>query len=463
MKTSATIPGSLKFFIMKKSGKVWYTTLVTGTVAFFLVILAFAKEPQAETGDRPAFRERSGTLVLSAEWLNTKAAIEGLLAQLETNPEDGKAMLQLAQAYIQEGRITGDHAFYDKAALEMTDKILATDTVNFETLCCKATVLLSQHHFSDALVVAEKARSINPHNAFIYGLLCDAYVELGNYEQAVAMADKMISIRPDIRSYSRVSYLREIHGDMSGAIGAMKLAVSSGYPGLEQTEWSRMVLAHLYESTGSLDSAEMHYAIALQERPDYPFALAGMGRIEKAKGNYTAAIAHYEKAKTLIIEYSFADELTDLYLLAGDKKKADQSAKETIELLGAGEDVESIKGHGHYADRELAYAYLKTGENDKALQHALTEYRRRPGNIDVAETLAWVRYRRGEYVLASALIGTAMRTHSRNPQLLCRAGLIKIKYGHKETGIRLIREAFAMNPFLDPELKKEAQPYLAAN
>ena len=89
----------------------------------------------------------------------------------------------------------------------------------------------------------------------------------------------MISIRPDIRSYSRVSYLREIHGDYPGAIEAMKLAVDAGLPGDEATEWARVHLGHLYEITGDLKNAEMHYLIALQKRPGYAYAIAGQGSI----------------------------------------------------------------------------------------------------------------------------------------------------------------------------------------
>lgn len=51
-----------------------------------------------------------------------------------------------------------------------------------------------------------------------------------------------MSIRPDLRSYSRISYLREIYGDLDGAIEAMKLAVTAGYPGYEQTAWARLTL-----------------------------------------------------------------------------------------------------------------------------------------------------------------------------------------------------------------------------
>ncbi|MBI3238516.1 MAG: tetratricopeptide repeat protein [Flavobacteriia bacterium] len=339
---------------------------------------------------------------LGGEWVETKKVIESLLTEIELNPENYTAKLNLSKGYIQEARITGDHAYYDAAALELLDDVIANEPQNFDALCCKATVLLSQHHFSEALKVAKSALPINPNNAFIYGLMCDSYVELGQYKQAVKMADKMINIRPDIRSYSRVSYLREIHGDLNGAIIASKFAVDAGFPGLEETAWSRMILAHLYEMKGHLDSAEFQYQTALKERPDYAFALAGLGKKEKVNGNYKKAISYFRKAEKAIIEYSFSDELTDLYRLNGDPKNGYKSAYRVIKMLSPlSNDDESVSGHGHYADRELAYAYLKINNTDKALEHAMLEYNRRPKNIDVCETVAWVYYKQKNYAKAN--------------------------------------------------------------
>jgi tetratricopeptide (TPR) repeat protein len=436
-----------------------YPLLITGTLVFLVCIFLFAKKPKEQL---PELKERKGAIALSGEWLNTKKAIEGLLQAVERDPDDRKSMLELAQAYIQEGRITGDHAYYDKAAIQLLDKIIEKEPANFDALCCKATVLLSQHHFAEGRDLALKALPINPHSAFIYGILCDANLELGNYELAVRMADTMVAIRPDIRSYSRVSYLREIYGDIPGAIGAMKMAVESGYPGLEQTGWTRCTLAHLYEMCGKQDSAMREYKITLRERPDYAYAVAGLGKIEKSKGNYKEAIAYFEKAKKLIMDYSFSDELTDLYRLNGDKEKAEQNSREVIEMLSPASDVETESAHGHYADKELAYAYLKINDTEKALKHALIEYQRRPLNIDVCETLAWVYYRQGKTAYAYNLINQAMKTGSKNPVLLCRAGLIKIKSGEQEKGLTLLKQALEINPFLDRELRNESEGYLAA-
>jgi tetratricopeptide (TPR) repeat protein len=445
---------------MKPTKKNLYVVLIAVTAIFVGLIVVFSGKAEDTI---PRYKEPRGTYALSAEWLNTKAAIEGLLAELEANPDNYKVMLQLVQAYIQEARNTGDHAYYDKAALELCERILKKEPTNFETLCCKATVELSQHHFTEALATATNAQKINADNAFIYGLLCDAYVELGNYTEAVKMADKMISIRPDIRSYSRISYLREIHGDLPGAIAAMKLAVAAGYPGLEQTAWCRTVLGHLYESTGVPDSAVMQYQVALAERPDYPFALAGLGHAAQAQGKYAEAEKFYVQASQLMTEYSFSEALIDVYMESGQAAKAKTVTTSTIEMLGPGSGDEEDEGHGHYADKELAYVYLKAGNNAKAMEHAKLEYARRPANIEVLEMMGWVNYKSSNFAEADKFLTQALKTNCKSPELLCRAGLAAIKNGRIAAGSGLIRQALTGNPFISSDLRKAAAPYAVAN
>ncbi|MBD2714463.1 tetratricopeptide repeat protein [Microvirga sp. STR05] len=421
--------------------------------------LVFFRKPEPV----PALKPRHGDLALGGEWVNTQQAVGGLLARLRDKPDDTKAQLLLAQAYMQEGRVTGDHPYYDMAAVKLLDEILRREPENFEALCCKASLSLTQHHFTEGLALAEQAVQLNPNNAFVYGLLCDANVELGRYPEAVRMADKMNTVRPDLRAYARVSYLREIHGDVPGAIEAMDMATKAGVGGLEQTEWSRITLGHLYETTGDLTRAEQQYQTALAARPGYAYALAGLGRVAKARHDYPAAIAHFLKARATVKDYAFADELTDLYRLNHEPAKANAMAREAIKMLATdAKEADDNEQMGHYADRELAYAYLKTNEPDKALEHAKAEYERRPDNIDVQETLAWVHYKRGEYAAARKLITQARRTNSQNPTLLCRAGLIATKSGHAAEGQALIRQALTINPHLSLELAEEGKQLLAA-
>jgi predicted Zn-dependent protease len=92
---------------------------------------------------------------------------------------------------------------------------------------------------------------------------------------------------------------------------------------------------------------------------------------------------------------------------------------------------------------------------DKALEHALAEYNRRPKNIDVNETVAWVYYKRGNGAEALPYIEKALKTNSKNPVLLCRAGLIYSKT-NKLKGKELLQEGLKNNPSMPVLLKQEA-------
>lgn len=441
-------------------------TTYFGIVAFFAIaigIIAVSYKMKEAKSENLYFalRDRKGPSAALPEWTKTRNQANALSKALKEDPTDKKSALALAALFIQEARVTGDYTYYDLAAMKQVDHVLKQEPGNFNALLFKALIHLSQHHFSEGLEVATKAQQINPYNAFVHGILVDANVEMGNYPEAVVQADKMISIRPDLTSYSRVSYLREIHGDMPGAIEAMKLAVEAGAPGSDATEWTRIQLGHLYENTGDLQNAQLQYNTALAERKGYAPALAGLGHIAMAKGDYNTAINYYQQADALMIDYSFKEELVDLYRLSGDVKKANALSDSLLNVMTeAAVIAKKDPDAGHYADKELAYAYLKAGNTGKALEYALAEYSRRPHNIDVNETVAWVYYKKGAFADALPYTERALKTGSKNPVLLCHAGLIYAKNKNAQKSKQLLTEGLKNNPAIPVALKNEAAQVL---
>ena len=400
--------------------------------------------------------ERNRVTTKLEEWENVRVQAGNLLQKIQDDPGDVTSRIALASLYIREGRVTGNYMYYDRAAMKCVNDVLKTNENHFEALSLKAMIFLSEHHFGEAIVVAKKAVAINPYNAFVYGTLVDGYVEMGDYKAAVENLEKMMSIRPDMRSYARVSYLREIHGDYPGAIEAMKLAVDAGAPGDEGTAWTRVQLGQLYEKAGDMKMAEFNYSVALAERPGYAYALAGLGRVAITNKKYKDAVQLYLQADSSIQDYSIKEELSEAYLLQGDTRKANEIARVIVEDMSKNVTKEIEEDSvGHYSDRELAYAYLKVKDHDMALKHALAEYNRRPENIDVNETLAWVYYSKGEFSKAVSHIKVAMKTNSKNPALLCRGGLILSKAGESVTAKALLQQAMASNAHLSDDLKSE--------
>jgi tetratricopeptide (TPR) repeat protein len=448
---------------MKKNHLYYLITLVLFVTAAGFIVVKYNKDEKKKIANFYPLKDRRATLAGTEEWKGVQKQFDDVVKIVRTNPDDIKSRITLASLYIQEARVTGDYMYYDLAAMKYVNEVLEKDHVHFEALVFKALLYLSQHHFAEGLALAEKARETNPHNAFVHGILVDGHVETGNYAGAVDAADKMISIRPDIRSYSRISYLREIHGDYRGAIQAMKMAVDAGPPGDEGTEWARVQLGHLYENIGDWKNAEMHYLIALQYRPSYAYAIAGQASIATALKDYNKAIAYYLQADSLVNDYTFKEQLAEVYQLAGQKDKEEELNKWLINAMSEdAKDGEEDENIGHYADRELAYIYLRIADYDNALKHAIAEYNRRPGNIDVNETLAWVYYNKGNYDKALPYLEVALKTKSNNPTLLCRAGLIYAKAGDKVKAKTFLKKATQSNSNISAMLNTEAMNTLTA-
>ena len=238
----------LKSRVMKKKN-IYTACIVLFVFAVVAIVIRYDRKKVAEESKAYVLLERKGALANSDEWKKAKRSSDSLLALIKDNPTDSKSQLRLAQLYIQEARVTGNYAYYDIAAMKYIQDVLDLDSLDFTGLVFKSLIYMSQHHFADGLDIAHKAQQVNPYNAYVYGLLVDGNVEMGNYDTAVYYADKMVSIRPDLTSYSRVSYLREIFGDYDGAIKAMQMATESGGAGDENTEWTRYQLANLYQKT----------------------------------------------------------------------------------------------------------------------------------------------------------------------------------------------------------------------
>lgn len=365
----------------------------------------------------PQLMDRNEAIQHGTEWGDIQNIYGTNRQKILNNENDHDARLKLAEVFINEARITGEHGHYYPAALKMLNEILESEKLNpdlqFRALSTKAGVQLSLHQFPEALKSGEKAVKLNPHNAQIYGVLTDAFVEMGEYEKAVEMADKMISIRPDLRSYSRISYLREIHGDVEGAKKAMQLAVSAGHPALEETAWAMLTLGELQLNYGNLEEARNIFRNILSHRPNHPFAIGALANVLMEEKKYEEAEKLLEKAKGIIPEVGFYIDLAKIYQATGRTELVKNMSQEILLMLD--DDLRS----GHNMNLELADVYSELiGDKNKALEYLLIEYNIRPKNIDVNRELAKIYADIGELEKAKTHREMAARTQSKHPELL---------------------------------------------
>lgn len=366
--------------------------------------------------DIPALLDRNEKIRYGKEWDDVSNNYQTLKLAIQKNENDHEAKIKMANLFIREARVTGEHGHYYPAALAMTNRIINSTTkvnnVEFLALVTKAGVQLSLHEFKGALETGQKAIQLNNKNAQIYGVLTDCYVELGQYEKAVEMADIMISIKPDLRSYARISYLREIHGQIPEAIEAMKMAIEAGVPGYEDTAWAMLTLGELYERYGEPDKAKLLYEEILAERPDYPFAVGALGAIYLKKNDIKQAEAITLKAMDIIPEVGFYTQLAEIYKIQGRTEEMTKIMEEVFVMLK--DDEES----GHNMNLEYANIYLDILDKpDMALQYAQKEFEKRPDNIDVNRMMARIYNAKSDQEMTQKYKLAASVTNSKHPEL----------------------------------------------
>ncbi len=313
---------------------------------------------------------------------------------------------------------------------------------------------LARHDFATALEWGGQARDLMPYRADALGILVDGHVELGQYDQAIAAAQAMVNLRPDLASYSRIAYLRELHGDMPGAIEAMRAAADAGPPGSEATAWTLVQLGHLYFNGGDIAAATAAYDEALAAVADYPFALAGHARALAAAGD-RAAIATYERVAARLPLPEFVIPLGHLYELDG---RADRAA-EQYDLVRAIQQLNAAAGMD--TDLEMALFEADHGDPTTALAMAEAAYARRP-TVYAEDTLAWANYRLGRYDEAQRLSDRALRLGTQDATLFYHAGMIAAARGDTATAVAHLRHALDLNPHFHNLFAPQAAATLAA-
>ena len=249
-------------------------------------------------------------------WSTNEQMVSAMEEKLKQDPDNVKANAMLGQAYLQRARENGDPGFYTKAEI-LFERALKKQPRFVEALLGKASLLMARHNFREAQWIAMKAIETDSDVVASYGILTDALVQLGEYDDAIRTLETMVRRKPNLSSYSRVSYIRELHGDTEGAIQAMKMAIDSGAPHAENTAWCMVQLGNLYSKDGKWDEAAEQYQFALIRFPEYAHAIAGLARVAEARGDLTLAVEHYRNAMDRIPLPEFAIALAHVYQRMG--------------------------------------------------------------------------------------------------------------------------------------------------
>jgi tetratricopeptide (TPR) repeat protein len=381
-----------------------------------------------------------------------EGSISSLQARVRAVPDDWRAAAALGLAYVQQARTTGDPSYYPKAEAVL-ERSLDAEPGNGEALLGLAALATARHDFRRALEHAERAREQDPHDPNVHGVVGDALVELGRYDEAFGSFQTMLDIRPDTASLARASYAFELQGARGAAIAAMRAARDyAGNPG--DAAWTSSQLGELYLAQGRIREAAraFRHGTLVDERSVR--SLAGLAMVRLARGDLDAAIATMRKVVARLPTPAYVIQLGELHELAGDPAAAGRA----YELAHV--EAALFRDAGVNVDLELILFLADHGDAAEALAAAEAEWTKRR-SIHVADALAWALHVKGRNDEAARYARRAMSLGTKEGLFLYHAGMIELARGRRDAARAYLERALEVDPWFSILGAAEARRVLA--
>jgi tetratricopeptide (TPR) repeat protein len=356
------------------------------------------------------------------------------------NPKDFEAYNALALALSRRARETSDVKFYAEAE-EALRRSFEISPDNFDGERTHVWLLLGKHEFAAALEAAKKLNKRMPDDVMLYGFLTDANVELGNYKDAEAAAQWMLDLRAgNIPGLTRAAYLRELFGEVDGALDLMEMAYqSTPLAESEDRAWVLTQMAHLNLTIGKSDQAENLLQQALEIFPGYHYALGNLAKVRIQQKRYA------EAAALLRQRYQAAPHAENLYELAEALQLAgrDEEAKKAFAEFEKKSLLESYRADN--SNHELIFYYADhANEPAKALEVAEREFARRH-DVYTLDSYAWALYSNRRFEESRKQIETALAVGIRDAKLFRHAGEIALQCGDRARAQQYLQQSAELN------------------
>ncbi len=365
--------------------------------------------------------------------------IASLQQRLHQDPGDAESWAGLGFAYVQQARVSADPTYYPKAEGALRRSLALQPHGNADAFAGMGSLAAARHDFSAALAWGERARAVNPYNATIRAIVGDALIELGRYRQAFAELQRMIDLRPDVSTYSRVSYAQELQGSLPAAEHSMEMAYEAAGSAADAA-WASYYLGELAWNQGDLAGARADYVRGTRIDPTFVPNFEGLAKVEAARDDTPAALRDYASVTRRYPLPQYVLEFGDLAAAAGQTDLANQQ----YALFHA--EVRLFAASGVDTNLEVAQFDADHGTDVAGgVAAARAEYALRR-SITVADALAWALHAAGYDREALRYANRSLSLGTRSALLFFHRGMIERGLGMRRAARSDLAQALRINP-----------------
>lgn len=431
----------------RRTGRRRLLTLVAGGALLSVIVLiasslGFSRSNGQTPAATPVPIENVDRPLALAPGASLDDTITSLRARVQRLPGDYVSWATLGLAYVQQAKIVADPSYYARAEAALARSVDEGGDDNFLAFAGLSALASARHDFQTALEYAEAGLSINAASSLLYGVLSDAQIQLGMYEEGFASVDTMTDLRPDASSLSRASYVAELRGDLDLAVGLMTRARDDAANGSNRA-FALFYLGELAFKAGDPNTALGLYNQAVQAAPSEVALLAGKAKAEAAAGQIETAIGHYEQVVTNVPDPTYLIQYGELLESVGrfDEARRQYDVVDAANALyaaaGVAPDATPILFEADHGDPEQALIDAEIGIRDRPF-------------IVMYDAYAWALHRVGRDEEASAAIDQAMELGTPYARFHFHAGMIALALGDDDQARTELTRALAINPYFDP-------------
>jgi tetratricopeptide (TPR) repeat protein len=382
---------------------------------------------QGVVKDEPQFAGAHHFLGVAFLQKNEKGQAQAAFAEaIKINPRLWESRTALAQLYLSEGSID--------LAIEASQAAIHLNPRNVQAAIISGDAYLRKGDVAKSKQVFEAIAKVLPNEPIVpYRLGLVARAEK-NDAKALAYFEEALSKKPAaIEPLAQIAIIKIAQGKSNEA----RERVSKQIAVSQNNALFYNLLGQLWMNAKDLGQAEIAFKKAIEIDGSLLSPYLHLGRIYDETGKTDMAVKEYE---TVVANNPKGIEARMQLGMIHERRKAYDKAQAQYEFI--------LRLNPKFAPaaNNLAWLIAEQGGNlDVALSYAQTAREQKPDDPYVADTLAWVYYKKNVNLLALNLLKEAVEKLPNDPVIHFHYGMVQLKNGDSASAKKSLQKALKLS------------------